>query len=881
MSDVLPELIEPPANDLSIDAIEDVLRDHYGLSGQIFPIEGRQNPYFLIDNGHMRYLLKVAPVEGPVEEIEAEHALMRHILRSPDGPRVPEPVPTKDGGDTLVLPLGGEERRIRLLTFLDGTAPPSDEKLPDQTLAAFGAISAALAKSLLDFDHPVLQREPEGDLRKAGPQTVALLSAVADQEIRDVIAKAMVTALRRIQPLGPSLRIAAAHQNINGETVVGEDTDGTWLPTGVTDFTGIANGWLVAGFANTCAYLLADRDGDPFALLPAIRAYHDIHPFTLNELEALWPLVVARTGILAAEAESRQTGLPDDPKAREDAEKRRAVLNAATTVSPAQVFAAILDATGMEKPLPEIGRLLPDIAPDTFRLVDLSVTSPLLYGGNWTDADNDWKLLAHIARETGRASTRYGEYRLSKGSIDPQQEPESFALHIDACIPARMPAVAPFAGTLKTAGPRLVLVGRDLTLHVEGLECAIAEETELAAGDPLGVIAGTENSVGGLRLRFCLDPDLVPPLFCKPAEVGTWSRLYPSPSALLGIDANAPAPRYPDQPVRGWKEYLFDATGRTSLDFAGQAPLIGHGHPRLAAAAYRQTILLDRVGACPSESEEALRAQLAELAPEGLSHVLFVAGRAEALDLAFRLARSHTNKRGIIGLPGLRMVRRDPDFFAVPSVGTAADMIHDLDDVAAVLAEGYGEAANLDEPLTELRQKAGLLIVDETGTSYGRLGHHTWAFSHRGLAPDIVFADGPDGGALSFLMTRPEIAANLPSDQQPPAMCPVRAASALVALDVIREEQMRENTREIGNHLKTRLESLGERLPAITAVSGSGLFLVIDLADTAADLGKRLQPGIVADISTPKRLVLRPPLCLSRKSADGLVDRIEMLLSEI
>ncbi|CAN7541366.1 aminotransferase class III-fold pyridoxal phosphate-dependent enzyme [Neorhizobium sp. LjRoot104] len=881
MSDVLPELIEPPANDLSIDAIEDVLRDHYGLSGQIFPIEGRQNPYFLIDNGHMRYLLKVAPAEGPVEEIEAEHALMRHILRSPDGPRVPEPVVTKDGGDTLVLPLGGEDRRIRLLTFLDGTAPPSGEKLPDRAMAAFGGISAALAKSLLDFDHPVLRREPEGDLRKAGPQTVTLLSAVADQGIRDVIAKAMVTALRRIQPLGPSLRIAAAHHNINGETVVGEDADGTWLPTGVTDFTGISNGWLVAGFANTCAYLLADRDGDPFALLPAIRAYHDIYPFTLNELEALWPLVVARTGILAAEAESRHTGSPDDPQAGEDAEKRRAVLDAAASASPAQVFAAILDTTGMEKPLPEIGRLLPDIDPETFRLVDLSVTSPLLYGGNWTDADNDWKLLAHIARETGRASTRYGEYRLSKSSTDPQQEPESFALHIDACIPARMPAVAPFAGTLKTAGPRLVLVGRDLTLHVEGLECTLAEETELAAGDPLGVIAGAENSVGGLRLRFCLDPDLVPPLFCKPAEMGTWSRLCPSPSALLGIDANAPAPGYPDQPVRGWREYLFDATGRSSLDLAGQAPLIGHGHPRLAAAAYRQTILLDRVRGRPSEPEEVLRAQSAELAPEGLSHVFFVAGRAEALDLAIRLARNHTKKRGIIGLPGLRMVRRDPDFFAVPSIGTAADMIHDLDDVAAVLAEGYGDTANLDEPLTELRQKAGLLIVDETGTGYGRLGHHTWAFSHRGLAPDIVFADGPDGGALSFLMTRPEIAANLPSDQQPPAMCPVRAASALVALDVIREEQMRENTREIGTHLKTRLESLAERFPAITAVSGSGLLLVIDLAAEAADLGERLQPGIAVDTSTPKRLVLRPPLCLSRESADGVADRIETLLSEI
>ncbi|KAB1088699.1 aminotransferase class III-fold pyridoxal phosphate-dependent enzyme [Neorhizobium galegae] len=881
MSDVLPELNEPPANELSIDAIEDVLRDHYGLSGQIFPIEGRQNPYFLIDNGHLRYLLKVSPANDPIEEIEAEHALMRHILRSPDGPRVPEPVMTKDGGDMLVLPLGGEDRRVRLLTFLEGAPPPTGEKLPDQSVAAFGSISAELAKSLLGFEHPVLEREPEGDLRKAGPQTVSLLSTVADQEIRDVIAKAMVTALRRIQPFGPSLRVAAAHQNLNAGTVIGEDTDGTWMPTGVTDFSGISNGWLVAGFANTCAYLLADRDGDPFALLPAIRAYHEIYPFTLAELEALWPLVVARTGILAAEAESQQALSPDDTQAKEETEKRRAVLNGATAVSPAQVFAAILDATGMTKSLPEIGRLLPDIDPDSFRMVDLSVTSPLLYGGNWTDADNDWKLLAHIARETSRASTRYGEYRLSKSSADPQQEPESFALHIDACLPARTAAVAPFAATLKSAGPRLVLVGRDLTLHVEGLECTLAEETELAAGDPLGVIAGADNSVGGLRLRFCLDADLVPPLFCTPNDVGTWSRLYPSPAALLGIDANAPAPKHSDQPVRGWKEYLFDATGRTALDLGGQAPLIGHGHPRLAAATYRQTILLNRATGQPSEPEEVLRAQLAELAPEGLSHVAFASSRGDALDLAFRLVRAHTNKARIIGLPGFRVDRRDPDLFTVPTIGTAADMIHDLEDVAAVLANGYDEALHLDEPLAELREKAGLLIVDETGAGYGRLGHHIWGFSHRGLAPDLLIADGPDGGAPALLLTRPEIAASLAADVRPRAISPVEAAAAAAALDVIREEQLRENTREIGGHLKTRLESLAERFPTIRAVAGSGLLLVIDLAGEAADLGERLRPGFIVDDSIPKRVVLRPPLCLSRESADGLVDRIETLLSEI
>lgn len=881
MSDVMPDLIDVPPADLSIDAVEEVLREQYGLSGQVFPIEGRKNPYFLIDNGHMRYLLKVAPADSPIEKIEAEHALMRHILREPDGPRVPEPVSTKDGDDTVVLPLAGEDRRIRLLTFLDGTSPQADEKLSDEAIAAFGAISASLARSLEDFEHPVMEQEPESDLRKAGPQTVSLLSAVADQETRDIIAKAMVTALRRIQPLTPGLRTAVAHQNLDAGAVIGEVTDGTWRPTGLTDFTGLSNGWLVAGLANTCAYMLANREGDSSALLPAIRAYHDIYPLTLAELEALWPLVVARTGILAAKAENRRAQSAEDQQIQEDAERRRAVLKAATAVSPAWMFAAILDVTRMTKPLPEIGRLLPDIDPDTLRLVDLSVTSPLLYGGNWTDPENDWKLLARVAWETGRGSTRYGEYRLSRSSADPGQEPESFALHIDACVPAGTIAVAPFAGTMKCAGPRLVFSGRDLTLHVEGLECEIAEETRLDAGEMLGVVAGAENSVGGVRLRFCRDPDLVPPHFCIPGKAGAWSHLCPSPAALLGADADASAPKHLGQPVRGWKEYLFDATGRSLLDLTGNAPLMGHGHSGAAAAAYRQLLLLNTAPCGPSEAEQRLFQRLEDLAPEGLTAVLVLPGYRDALTHALNLASAHTGRHDIVGVAG-------------PMPETASDAVilcvNSEEEAAAVLGEG-GKAGllltgfphpadRLPEMLDALARDEGLLIIDETRTGWGRPGHHAWGFEAAELQPDLVIAGLP-GEDISVLFMRETIAQSL----EPPMsrVSPVACTMAVTALEIGEEEALRENARLVGDHLKSALQELSARHPAVRAVKGMGLCLALVFEDDtrAKAIGDGLRRvGVLIAPVRRDELVIVPPLCFSRENADLLAARLEALLSE-
>ena len=75
------------------------------------------------------------------------------------------------------------------------------------------------------------------------------------------------------------------------------------IPDGVIDFGDIVHGWLAADLAVTCASLLHHADGDPFYILPCIRAFHAVHPLTETEARALWPLIVARAAILAASSE--------------------------------------------------------------------------------------------------------------------------------------------------------------------------------------------------------------------------------------------------------------------------------------------------------------------------------------------------------------------------------------------------------------------------------------------------------------------------------------------------------------------------------------------------------------------------------------------------
>ena len=819
MTDVFPDEVEAETEgrDIAAEEVEAVLRDQYGLSGTITRIDGRRHPYYRIDNGHMRYLLKVAPVNEPQPDIEGEHALMRHVARSSDGPRVPEPVASKEGLDILELTLGGEARRVRLLTFLDGLPPPEEGAFPEATLAEFGTLSAALTKSLEGFDHPVVDREPELDLRRAGPLVIELLSTVEDHKARDMVAKAMVTSLRRIQPLAPKLRVQPSHQNLTEMAVVGEGTGETWKPDGVTDFTGIARGWVVGGLANTCAFLVRRNGGDPFSILPAARAYHALYPLTEAELEALWPLVLVRIAIIAAVAEHKHAADPESYEAAEEADDGRRLVAKVAEASPALVSAAVLDACGIAKTMPVIGRLLPEIDPERIRLVDLGPGSPDFREGNWTGPDIDWKLLAHTAWETGLGSTRYGEYRLSRSKINTRNSPENFALHIDVCVPAGTAATAPFGGLLKSVAPKLVLSGPGLTLHAEGLTSDLPEGVELAAGDPIGVVAGAEGSVGGLRLRLCRDPDLVPPLFSTAERAGIWGILCPSPSALIGIDVDAAQLGGTSGMVRGWREHLYDRSGRAILDFSGTGGVVGHGRIELASAAERQLRLLDAAVGGPLPAEEEYRRRMAAILPRELDTGFFTEGRASALALAQRLREGHEN----------------------------------------------------------------LVIADESDTGYGRLGHYIWAFEESGVAPDIVITASPAATGFAGVFTRSGIAADYASVRSRSLIGAASFAMANAALELFEKESLRDNARETGAYLRTFLDRFSERFPALVAVHGTGLDLAFDYqGDVDILCARLLARGVLVGRDHEGRVALRPPLCLSPESAYFFVEVLEEILTE-
>lgn len=854
MSDLSAETIAPPQHPdetTPSTAIEQILREHYGLSGRAEAVvpgpsahpAGDDQPLarksYVIDNGHMRYRLDIGNTEA-AEELALEARILRHLARQPDAPDAPEPVPTQTGLD-VVIPAEEGGEAIRLITMHDGTERPAAHRLDAEDMGRIGRLAGRLATSLSDFDEPGLVRPVDADLRHAGPVVLRLLSGVSDHAVRDPIAKVLVTALRQVQPLGPMLRIRPVHHDLTLSVIRGRsDEDGSWRPRGITDVAGVISGWLVASLAVTCADLIAHGGDDPFDILPLIRAFHDTCPLTEPELRVLWPLIVARACVLAAEAEHEAiaNAAPDGENAAlavSTDHAGRKVFAVTTGVHPALMEAAILDVTEFDTGnlavlSEDVCRLLPEIDVEQIRLVDLGIDSPLLIDGNWTDPEIDWRLLARVSWETHMGATRYGEYRLSRSIGSDGLEADNYALHVDICVPAGSVVVAPFGGMLKEVGQQLVLVGRDATLYLEGLVCPLAEGMALFAEDAIGSVAGSEGSVGGLRIRLCRNEEIVPPLFTTPSRAGAWRRLCPSPSQLLGIDLDAPAPEH-GEPLRGWRAHVYDGTGCAMTDLTGGAGIVGHGHPALAEAAYRQWSLL--AGSVVFSAEQRFREQLLKTLPQGLDVVAAIGHAHDLMDMAQNLLRDD---------------EQQPGFF-------------DLED------------GNTPDPSPALR------IADERQTGFGRTGRHMWQFEKDGALPDIVVTGSIlPGKPLAALVTRGDLANRFVSRTEIDAVDYAVATAALVAL---RDDGLQDNARLVGDHLHTALKNVAQRHGA--EIGGEGLVIDLVLPESDAEtvataLEKRGFP--TPQIDSPGHLPLRPPLCLDLTTADKIVESIDAILAE-
>ena len=328
---------------------------------------------------------------------------------------------------------------------------------------------------------------------------------------------------------------------------------------------------------------------------------------------------------------------------------------------------------------------------------------------------------------------------------------------------------------------------------------------------------------------------------------------------------------------------IWDVDGREYIDFAGGLGCqnTGHGLPTAVAAIHEQ---VDRylhqcfmVGMYEPYVEVCRR--LAELSPcrgEAQKSLLVNSG-AEAVENAVKIARVATGRPAVIvfdrafhGRTLLTMTmtskvvpyKRGFGPFA-PEVYRAAapypyrgvssdDAIHELEwlfksdvdpeSVACVVLEpvqGEGGFVVMPEDfprrLKDLCERHGILYVDdEVQSGIGRTGP-VWAIEHYGVKPDLLVSGKSLGGGLPLAaVTGPaEIVDAVSAGGLGGTFGgnPVACAAAMAVLDEVASDEFRRRAEEIGEHLRTALEGIGERVDAVGEVRGVGPMLALELVE--------------------------------------------------
>ena len=397
-----------------------------------------------------------------------------------------------------------------------------------------------------------------------------------------------------------------------------------------------------------------------------------------------------------------------------------------------------------------------------------------------------------------------------------------------------------------------------------------------------------------------------------------------------------------DQPlhlVRGSGVWLWDADGHKYLDCYNNVPHVGHCHPKVVEAIAAQAATLNTHSRYLHQGVLDYVEALTSKFSHDLSQVIMVCTGSEANDVALRMARAVTGKRGIIATDntyhgntdavsqltaGRRPigghaghVRLVPAPDSLRPVGGSlqgqaeffarniAAAIVDLEETGVGFAgfmlcpvfanEGLPDLPSgfLEPAMGVVRRARGLVLCDEVQPGFGRIGTHWWGHERAGFAPDVVTLGKPmaNGHPVAAVVTRPDIMAEFREAFgyfNTFGGNPVSAAAAMATLQVIEDEGLVENARAVGAYALDRMRAL--KHPLIAQVRGQGLFFALEFVDRgepAADFTHAVVEGMKRDgvlVGSVGRhgniLKLRPPLVFSRENADLAIDALDKVLRE-
>ncbi|CAM3207155.1 aspartate aminotransferase family protein [Empedobacter stercoris] len=356
-------------------------------------------------------------------------------------------------------------------------------------------------------------------------------------------------------------------------------------------------------------------------------------------------------------------------------------------------------------------------------------------------------------------------------------------------------------------------------------------------------------------------------------------------------------------PVKAKDCILWDENGKEYLDlYGGHAVIsIGHSHPYYVEKLTEQ---INNIGFYSNSVNIPIQQELAEKLGK-LSgyddYTLFLCNSgAEANENAAKLASFHTGKDRIIAFNGAFHGRTsgtvaltdNPKIVApfnahhkVSFVDYNIDAIKEIiagGDVAAIIYEPIQGVGGIvlpsDEFVQELRnvctENGVILIADEVQCGYGRSGKF-FAHQHSDIKADLItMAKGMGNGfPIGGVLISPEFKASYGLLGTTFGGNHLACAAAVAVLNVIEQENLIDNAKEIGNYIGIQLN----KFPKIKEVRGRGSMIGIEFDFPIATLKNNLltKHNIFVGYAGTNVIRLLPPLTITTQYVDKFISALE------
>ncbi len=394
--------------------------------------------------------------------------------------------------------------------------------------------------------------------------------------------------------------------------------------------------------------------------------------------------------------------------------------------------------------------------------------------------------------------------------------------------------------------------------------------------------------------------------------------------SLIALEKRYGASNYKPLDVmlsRGEGVWVWDLDGRRYLDCLAAYSAVnqGHCHPRILAALTAQAARLtltsrafhnDQLGlfyeelctltgstrALPMNSgaeavESALKvarkwAYQVKGVPPGLAEIIVCDGNFHGRTLSVVSFSTDSTSRNGFG-------PFTPGFTVIPYGDARALEAAITPNTAAFLVEPIqGEAGVIIPPDGFLRQARALcsandvlLILDEIQTGLGRTGR-LLAEEHEGIEADLTLIGKALSGGfypVSAVLSHEAAMGVLQPGEHGSTFGgnPLACAVSRMALKVLVEEGMIENSAAMGLRLRDGLAGLGAT--AVREVRGRGLMIAIELdpaAGGARPVCERLRDqGLLAKETHTHTIRIAPPLVIDAETVDWAIDRIGAVLA--